>query len=83
MTWNQNQNMNSKIEILDLEKMAGWHTYQERIRKEIEMEWENLRGIKIEGRTREDIASDYITIIQKINGLKRALEIPEEIKEGR
>lgn len=70
-----------KREIQDIEKMEGWAIYQSSIKEEIETEVENLRRIEVEGRTLQDVGAEYVRIVQKINGLSRALEIPEEIKE--
>jgi hypothetical protein len=67
-------------EILDIEKMEGWQLYQQQVREEINREVENLRRVDIEGRTLQDIGAEYVRIIQKINGLNRAIEIPEELK---
>ncbi len=72
----------NKRSILDIEKMEGWNLYQERVREEISREVDNLRRIEIEGRTLQDVGAEYVRTIQKINGLSRALEIPEEIKES-
>jgi hypothetical protein len=70
-----------KRDILDIEKMSGWNLYQRKVREEIEREVDNLSRVEIEGRTLQDIGAEYVRVIQKINGLRRALEIPEEIKE--
>lgn len=67
-------------EILDIEKMEGWKLYQQQVREEVNREVENLRRVEIEGRTLQDIGAEYVRIIQKINGLNRAIEIPEELK---
>jgi hypothetical protein len=72
----------NKRSILDIEKMEGWNLYQERVREEISREVDNLRRIEIEGRTLQDVGAEYVRTIQKINGLSRALEIPEEMKES-
>lgn len=69
-----------RVDILDIEKMAGWKLYQQRVIEEKDREVQNLRNIEIEDRTLQDIGADYVRSIQKINGLMRALEIPEEIK---
>lgn len=74
--------MNEEIRsIQDIEKMEGWKLFQNKVDEEIKRELENLRRIEVEGRAIADIGSEYMTIIQKINGLYRAKEIPQEIKE--
>ncbi len=70
----------AKVDILDVEKMAGWKLFQQKIMEERNREIENIRRIEIEGRTLQDVGAEYVRIVQKINGLSRALEIPEEIK---
>jgi hypothetical protein len=74
--------MDESIQIKDIEKMAGWKLYQRKVEEEIKREVDNLRRIEIEGRSLQDIGAEYVRIIQKINGLYRAKEIPEEIKES-
>ncbi len=70
-----------QIDIQDVEKMAGWKLYQQKLVEERDREVNNLRRVEIEGRTLQDIGAEYVRIIQKINGLSRALEIPQEIKD--
>jgi len=69
------------IAILDMQKMEGWKIYQQRVREEIDMATIQLQDIRREGRTLQDIASEYVTLIERINGLSRALSIAEDIKE--
>ena len=69
------------IDIQDMQKMSGWMLYERRVRDEIDRSIKELQLIEIEGRNQFDIAADLIRLREKINGLSRALEIPEEIKE--
>jgi len=69
------------IDILDMEKMAGYHLLRERIQREIDRAVDELRIIERDGRTLQDIGSEYVSLVERINGLNRALDIPGEIKQ--
>ena len=68
-------------DILDVEKMAGYQLIRRRIQDEIDQAVKELRLIEREGRTLQDIGAEYVVLIERINGLQKALDIPEEIKE--
>lgn len=69
------------LAIQDLERSQGWQIIKARIEEESQATLVDLRRIELEGRSLSDIGSDYISRIQRINGLERVLEIVTEIKE--
>ena len=73
-----NQNF---IDIQDIEKMDGWKLYERKVKEEIEIAVNELRKIETEGRNLQDVGSDYIRLIERINTLHLALDIPNQIKE--
>ena len=73
-----NQNF---IDIQDIEKMDGWKLYERKVKEEIEIAVNELRKIETEGRNLQDVGSDYIRLIERINTLHLALDISNQIKE--
>ena len=69
------------LAIQDLERSLGWQIVKERIIEETRATLVDLRRIELDGRSLSDIGSDYISRIQRINGLERVLEIITEIRE--
>jgi len=69
------------LAIQDLERSLGWQIVKARINEEAQATLVDLRRIELEGRSLSDIGSDYISRIQRINGLERVLEIITEIRE--
>ncbi len=69
------------LAIQDLERSQGWQLVKARIEEESQATLVDLRRIELDGRSLSDIGSDYISRIQRINGLERVLEIVTEIKE--
>jgi hypothetical protein len=69
------------IDIQDIEKMDGWKLYERKVKEEIEIAVNELRKIETEGRNLQDVGSDYIRLIERINTLYLALDIPNQIKE--
>lgn len=68
------------LDIQDIEKMEGWKVFQKRLLEEIHRAEHDIRNINRESRTLHEIGAEYVTLAERINGLRRALEIPEEIK---
>lgn len=77
------QRIAAGLAVLELERSSGWAAVRNRIEAEVSQCVEEQRLIEIRGRALQDIATDFISITQKINGLRRVLEIIEEIKEER
>jgi hypothetical protein len=69
------------LSIIELERSEGWTILSKRIREEMDALVIEQRGIELSGRQLQEIATDYIRITQKLNGLARVFEIVEEIKE--
>lgn len=69
------------IAIMDLERSEGWDVLKKRIESELAACIEEQRAIELKGRPLQEIATDYISVTQKINGLTRVFEIVSEIKE--
>jgi len=68
--------------IQELERCQGWTIITSRIKEEVLQCLHELRQIDLDGRSLENIGSEYISRIQKVNGLERVLEIVNEIKEA-
>lgn len=69
------------LAVIELERSEGWDVLKRRIDSEIAATIEEQRSIETKGRPLQEIATDYISATQKINGLNRVLEIVNEIKE--
>lgn len=68
--------------MLDLERSAGWQTLLRYINEEIQTEYRKQKDIDLSG-TLQEIATEYITITKKIEGMERVLSLVEEIKHRR
>lgn len=73
-------NLQKALDVEEMEKTAGWKLVRDQIESEIATLEADLGRIQMAGRSPVDIGSDYITTAQGINGLKRVLEIIEDIK---
>lgn len=69
------------LAVMDLERSEGWNVLRSKIESELKACAEEQRAIETKGRPLQEIATDYISVTQKINGLTRVLEMVEEIKE--
>lgn len=70
------------LDMLDLERSAGWQTLLRYINEEIQTEYRKQKDIDLSG-TLQEIATEYITITKKIEGMERVLSLVEEIKHRR
>jgi len=70
------------LAIIELERQEGWNMLVNKIKNESLQLFKDMKRIELEGRSLSDIGSEYVSIIQKANGLERVLTIVEEIKEA-
>jgi len=73
--------MEQGLAIQELQRSEGWVLLEGKIRSEIESAMQEQRQIELSGRNLQEIATDYISITQKINGLSRVLEMVNEYLE--
>lgn len=69
------------LAIQELKRSEGWPIIESKIKEETQSAVEDLRRISLDGRSLGEVGSEYIALIQKINGLERVLEIVREIEE--
>jgi hypothetical protein len=69
------------LAINELKRSEGWQIIERRIREEIASTLTELRRIDLDKRTLESVGSEYISKIERINGLERVLEIVQEIED--
>jgi hypothetical protein len=69
------------LAVMELERSEGWNVLKRHIESELASCTEEQRAIELKGRPLQEIATDYISVTQKINGLTRVFEIVNEIKE--
>lgn len=69
------------IAIAELKRSEGWQVLMGHVQAEIAKCVADQRAIEISGRPLQEIATDYISVTQRINGLNRVLEIANEIEE--
>jgi len=67
--------------VQDLVKMEGWAYLKLRIDKEIASTVEELRDIRLEGKTLELIGAEFVEKQKLIDGLSRTQEIINEMAE--
>jgi len=70
------------LAIKELERQEGWTILVRKIKAESLALFTDMKRIELEGRSLSDIGSEYVSIIQRANGLERVLEIVEKIKEA-
>lgn len=70
------------LDIVEMQRTRGWEILRAKIEEESRATLDDLRRIDLEGRPLHDIGSDYVSRIQRINGLERVLEIVTEIEEA-
>lgn len=71
------------LDILEMQRGRGWEVLKGKIEEESRATLDDLRRIDLEGRPLHDIGSDYVSRIQRINGLERIFEIVKEIEEAK
>lgn len=78
----QDQKFQDALDIKEMQRTRGWEILRARVEEESRATLDDLRRIDLEGRPLHDIGSDYVSRIQRINGLERVLEIVTEIEEA-
>ena len=68
------------IAIQDMQKMEGWNLFTRELKERRERAIIDLRNIKREGRTLQDIGAEYVTLVERINSYDQALSIADDIK---
>ena len=66
------------LAIQDMVKMKGWKIYEERIKREIQDEYELIRNFPIEKRSLQEIAAEYLEHRSNLNAYERALGFIQE-----
>lgn len=66
------------LAIQDMIKMKGWKIYEARIKREIQDEYELIRGFPIEKRSLQEIAAEYLEHRSNLNAYERILGFIQE-----
>jgi hypothetical protein len=70
------------LAVLEMARTAGWKWLEGKIREELVLEYAELRGFEVMGKTSEEIASDYLQHRASANAYEKVLTLVEiAIKE--
>lgn len=70
------------LDVIEMERGAGWKLVRAQIETEIAENTEALKDLDID-RDPATVGSDYVSRIQRINGLRRTLEIVQGFKDDK
>lgn len=65
------------LAVLEMTRTEGWKWLEARIREELKIEYAELREMDIEGKTAEQIASDYLQHRANANAYEKVLAMVE------
>lgn len=68
-------------DVQEMEKSPGYKALKLELEREISDQESLLRRIETDGRTPSDVGAEYIAIVQRVSGLRRAFELVESMKE--
>lgn len=71
--------MQDALDVKEMERSSGWQIVKSQVEEEIKHLEDNLTELKT-NRSPSEIGGEYIEITEKIKGLRRVLEIVEDIK---
>ena len=74
--------MSHKRDFSEIERMPGWKHYVLRIENAIKNLQTDLQTIEFEGKTADQIGVEVIQISSRIEGLRRAMGVVEDIKNA-
>jgi len=65
------------LAVLEMARTAGWKWLEGKIREELAIEYKELREFEVNGKTSEEIASDYLQHRANTNAYEKVLSMVE------